>query len=109
MEPAGVDADLDRRVDCGPALGLEPRDQHRAPLLRLRLQALQRRGVDVACDLPTVAPRSFARRATSSTSSRALSEIAIVIPVRWTTCTPSSASSGTSPTRSREAAEPARR
>ena len=57
----------------------------------------------------TVAPCFLARRATSRTSSRALSEIAIVIPVRWTTCTSASAPSGTSPTRSREAAEPARR
>ena len=51
MEPPRVDGDLDRRVDGGPALRLEPRDQHRAPLHRLRLEPLERRSVDVARDL----------------------------------------------------------
>ncbi len=51
VEPPRVDGDLDRRVDCRPALCLEPRDHHRAPLHRLRLEPLKRRSIDVAGDL----------------------------------------------------------
>ena len=43
MEPPRVDGDLDRRVHGGPALRLQPRDQHGPPRQRHPQEPLARR------------------------------------------------------------------